>query len=1224
MANYESQDFIDTYQELLDTMKEQTKYDPSTSSEADPGVVLLKLIALLKDKLDYKIDMSEAQAYLDTVTDRQAAFDLLQMLGYSMKNAKSATGQVLVSSRSNATNFTLPLFSVITDENSSLSFFTTKEVELSELGDNTIESVQQIVPVMEGTLFSIEKEGYDVFSLKDIDEDGRFFLQKSGLAQNGVFILDENDQLGEDPWINLESSNIYPQGKYYYILSDANGENYIQFPQNFEELIGASNFKVKATYTIGSAGNVKKGTLVKTAQNSSDFNIRQTVDITSGSDEEDIQQAVQNYYSSLGVFNTLVTKSDFENAIRFLLKNGRRLFSNAFVKTAFDRRIEIVTNSGGKNYKVFEKLDDNDDPQEIQATCLSYGSGYDDSFEYATNEIADDDLDILVNNLLENSKELLSNVVMTPKGRYLAVTDLTGNLFVNATSSTTLFEIRQKLQTRLQERFSARNLTFGQKLDYQVLINTIKAVDNKISALALNSPEYQIYSDYDFTTGVGTALTAKEYTDVQAKAVLSGATPLFKFANRKNSAVDQNTDYLNIPFGAASYVKLANMGDKIEISDIIISKLEDQNAPLSKNCLIQVCKDSIRADVQYGYGVYYKLIQRFPLNSAITVEDNGTTVVAAGTILAENSKIIADGTSLSVDLEALLVNNTIPKNKSYVVKSQINLAKGSIISAGSEIGVNSKINGDTASYVPKEIQDGDIFTTGNGLSFKLQSSSGNIDVGVGEKFKPVGLSIVAQSVEDWLGSDILGPSETIEHMVKDSAIIEEDYYYFLRLNNQSSLTLEKDNYYILQDNEYFVYSDNALESYVLLGAGTKLSLPDGADGPVVLTKVINKQLDDTDSESFERLGVQIITTATEVQTFEGPRINLGLPEIGSWTQLEDKESLDIEVLESATIKSDGSVDYVYEPTIKFIGSDYSFRPILSIQSDLDGVASITDGVTFTLTITDKDGKSKTIMVKGNARQKLVCSSAFSSLFSENTKQGFLADGESASLAAYSDDTKTDTGITKTLENGVLTIRSTGGNKADIPIVKQTESFVQFQIYIQKAVREGKTPSAITVENFAGTQELILNTTGSAVKTLSFYEGDVATISADSLGSSSSGITIDGLKSGDVVVLSMLSQILDYSDEIKYVKTDNDTMISTDTPGYYNNTFSGFSDSEIVAAINALDKKKIFNWSALSDGTLSHPTKPESFFSSFHPYNKQVLPYIKKDLSKIKINSNFGG
>lgn len=50
--SYSNKDFRAIFQELLDLTKKLTyKWDPSISNESDPGVILLKLNAVIGDKI---------------------------------------------------------------------------------------------------------------------------------------------------------------------------------------------------------------------------------------------------------------------------------------------------------------------------------------------------------------------------------------------------------------------------------------------------------------------------------------------------------------------------------------------------------------------------------------------------------------------------------------------------------------------------------------------------------------------------------------------------------------------------------------------------------------------------------------------------------------------------------------------------------------------------------------------------------------------------------------------------------------------------------------------------------------------------------------------------------------------------------------------------------------------------------------------------------------------
>ena len=67
--SYTNKDFGQIYPELLDVVKNITnKWDPETTNESDPGIVLLKALALVGDKLNYNIDKNTLEQFIASAT----------------------------------------------------------------------------------------------------------------------------------------------------------------------------------------------------------------------------------------------------------------------------------------------------------------------------------------------------------------------------------------------------------------------------------------------------------------------------------------------------------------------------------------------------------------------------------------------------------------------------------------------------------------------------------------------------------------------------------------------------------------------------------------------------------------------------------------------------------------------------------------------------------------------------------------------------------------------------------------------------------------------------------------------------------------------------------------------------------------------------------------------------------------------------------------------------
>ena len=99
--SYTAKDFQQIYPELLDLVtKLSNKWDPSLSNESDPGVLLLKLNALIADKNNYNIDKNVLECFPTSVTQEGNAGKLYDSLGYRMHWYQSATSTITLQLKS--------------------------------------------------------------------------------------------------------------------------------------------------------------------------------------------------------------------------------------------------------------------------------------------------------------------------------------------------------------------------------------------------------------------------------------------------------------------------------------------------------------------------------------------------------------------------------------------------------------------------------------------------------------------------------------------------------------------------------------------------------------------------------------------------------------------------------------------------------------------------------------------------------------------------------------------------------------------------------------------------------------------------------------------------------------------------------------------------------------------------------------------------------------------
>ena len=78
------------------------RWDPSSTNESDPGIVLLKVLTAVADKLNYNIDANTLEAFMPSAAQEESMRKLTEMLGYDMKYYQSATTEVKITYNNNS------------------------------------------------------------------------------------------------------------------------------------------------------------------------------------------------------------------------------------------------------------------------------------------------------------------------------------------------------------------------------------------------------------------------------------------------------------------------------------------------------------------------------------------------------------------------------------------------------------------------------------------------------------------------------------------------------------------------------------------------------------------------------------------------------------------------------------------------------------------------------------------------------------------------------------------------------------------------------------------------------------------------------------------------------------------------------------------------------------------------------------------------------------------
>ena len=389
-------DFYQIWNELMEVAgKLSERWDPTSTNESDPGIVLLKVLTAVADKLNYTIDINTLEAFMPSAAQEESMRKLTEMMGYNMKYFRSATTDVKISYNLNGkTTLTIPLlinkYTNIKDIDSNINYITLEDTYLNA------GSTSKIVPCIEGELVECETDDNNIISIFHLDDNKRYFLPETQIAENGIFITNIINGVEEDLWEKVDNLNTQNIGAHVFKFGYDSKEDlpYIQFPDDISTII-EDGLKIKYLRTNGINGNISPKTLCKMETPSSwslyedteadylnvdNYNISNPSAAINGRNREGLTDAYNNYKKTIGTFDTLVTCRDYINKIYQMTaseNSSTPLVSNVIVSDIRDDINKAMTmctfTERGIEYKTMAKpVDLNDAIEKSQSEYNSY------------------------------------------------------------------------------------------------------------------------------------------------------------------------------------------------------------------------------------------------------------------------------------------------------------------------------------------------------------------------------------------------------------------------------------------------------------------------------------------------------------------------------------------------------------------------------------------------------------------------------------------------------------------------------------------------------------------------------------------------------------------------------------------------------------------------------------------------------------------------------------
>ena len=571
-SSYTNKDFRTIYPELLDLVKKlSNKWDPTISNESDPGVLLIKLNALIADKCNYNIDKNVLETMPLSVTQYGNARQLYESLGYNMSWYKSATLNIGLKYHEEDNNVApsildglidIPQFSMVSDASGEIIYTivsnTITPIDMKLNVDGTVLNAVAI----EGVVTDYSVNGKNTITLDNLDSNNRIYFSETNIAENGIFIsnvLEVGYNFNEWSIVdNLEATALGNKVYKFGVLPNSD-MCYIEFPQDIANLIG-SGLVIKYILSNGLSGNISAQTLEKpyttiyakvvdSEGGTTDTDVSENVGSSlNGRDPETIEDAYKNYLKTIGVFNTLVTCKDYESAILNIKERVDTAYdhvvSNCIVSDRsndinFGFDVQTLSDLGESVDRVVTS-DDGINPNMTAYDITLYlldpmSNIYTEStFNYSFRP--DISLASEVITELEDYKSVEHDYIYDLDNKadnYIFVNQFDIDCKISTYNKLALSEANiliDNVKTAIYKAFNARQVKFGKAIDFDELYNTILGADVRIKNIILDEPEYTIYK-VDSSNNYR-ALGKADKIDITAKSVLAGASQIFKFDDR--------------------------------------------------------------------------------------------------------------------------------------------------------------------------------------------------------------------------------------------------------------------------------------------------------------------------------------------------------------------------------------------------------------------------------------------------------------------------------------------------------------------------------------------------------------------------------------------------------------------------------------------------------------------------------------------------------------------
>lgn len=487
--SYTSRDFTSIYNELLASVPMLTK-EWIAKDENDPGIVLLKMMAMVGDMLSYNQDKQALEAFPKTVLQRANAQQIFRLIGYKMHWWRSA---IVEASFTNANTFPVMIgrYNTFTTADGNITYTNLSNLNIPagaygfDAYNATLIQGTPVTPIMNSSIKPIDYNAdwhsvYDYNVLATDFVNNKLFIKYTNIDETSLTLIDNDDTpFAINEWTLVKNINLSEtMDKVFEFDIDEDGTPFIQLPDYWKTKFVITKFKLFFVLSDGTDGEIEENTL--TVINPKKCYVSQdNISITSALDQVSIFNSTSTYgYNPescaearkeaekyQNTIDTLVILKDFEKAIKRIDSVSNVIATDIQIDP---NKSEMSTNQ--INLWIVRKNDYNN-------------SG--DNYIYALSNADDNNDEIFKENVIGELKsyKLMPYEVNINLENMIDWLDWTvsGQIFLRKPiSADQNYDLMVRINNNLKNRFNTETMDFNEAVNYMDVIECIMKTDKNI------------------------------------------------------------------------------------------------------------------------------------------------------------------------------------------------------------------------------------------------------------------------------------------------------------------------------------------------------------------------------------------------------------------------------------------------------------------------------------------------------------------------------------------------------------------------------------------------------------------------------------------------------------------------------------------------------------------------------------------------------------------------